>query len=46
MIKLYFLNENGLIFMLEDYYSIQLYNGYPDNGAIVLTGGTVFYDKK
>lgn len=46
MIKMYFLYENGLILMSEDYYSIQLYNGYPDNGAIVLTGGTVFYDKK
>ncbi|SCN41833.1 hypothetical protein [Bacillus wiedmannii] len=32
--------------MSEDYYSIQLYNPYPENGSIVLTGGTVFYDKK
>lgn len=32
--------------MPDDYYSIQLYNGYPEGGSIVLSGGTVFYDKK
>ncbi|RFB39100.1 hypothetical protein [Bacillus sp. dmp10] len=32
--------------MPVDYYSIQLYNAYPENGTIVLSGGTVYYDKK